>query len=189
MIRFWSANRWIVCRESRLCNHSSGSDLDQQHLPKSRYTASRALAISSKARTSPFRPAVPPLHSCQRRTITSQYFGSSSTAAPAGRLLARDQGGARAAERVQHDVPALARVPDRPLDQRHRLHGRMQIVPRRLVDKPDVALVPRPAPVPIVPRRPAVQNRLILPLIVGAAERERVLRPDHERATTCRRPR
>ena len=82
-------------------------------------------------------------------------------------LLAGDQRRARAAERVEHDVRALARVPDRPLDQRHGLHRGMQIVARRLVDEPDVALVPRAAPVMIVAVAPAVEDRLVLALVVG----------------------
>jgi hypothetical protein len=58
----------------------------------------------------------------------------------------------------------------------------MQIVARGLVDKPDIPLIARPAPVMIVAVTPAVQDRLVLPLVVGPAERERMLRPDHERA-------
>src|SRR5918996_4810584 len=99
----------------------------------------------------------------------------------ASRLLAYDQGRARAAERVQHDVPGLARVADRPLDQRHRLHGRMKIVPGWLVEEPDVTLIPGPAPVVVGTVLPAVQDRLVLALVVGAPKREGVLRPDDER--------
>ena len=67
----------------------------------------------------------------RRRTPASaarsrrQYFGielDQPRLAPG--LLAGDQRRARAAERIEHDVAALARVPDRPLDQRHRLHRR-----------------------------------------------------------------
>jgi hypothetical protein len=52
-----------------------------------------------------------------------------------------------------------------PLDQGHRLHGRVEVVPYGLVDEPHVDLA-----VPIVPGGPAVQDRLVLTLIVGAAE-------------------
>ena len=75
----------------------------------------------------------------------------------------------------------LDTVNKRPLDERHRLHCRVQIVLVQLVEEPDVALVPRAAPVVIRAVFPAVQNRLVLPLIIRATERECVLRPDHER--------
>jgi hypothetical protein len=50
---------------------------------------------------------------------------------PTPGLLTGNQGRARAGKRVQHDVLRLARVPDRPLDQRYRFHGRVQVVPDR----------------------------------------------------------
>ena len=112
----------------------------------------------------------------------STYFGSSSISRAWRPVFSqRDQGRARAAERVEHDVPALARVADRPLDQRHRLHGRVQVVPDRLVEEPDIALVPGAAPVVVAALLPAVQDRLVLALVVGAAEGEGVLGPDDER--------
>jgi hypothetical protein len=94
--------------------------------------------------------------------IVSTYFGSSSIQARmATRLLAGDQGGPGPTERVEDDVPALARIPDRPLDQRHRLHGRVQVVPDRLVDEPHVALVPSAAPAVIAAVLPAPEDRLV----------------------------
>ena len=43
-----------------------------------------------------------------------------------------------------------------------------------------VALIARTAPVVVSAFLPAVEDRLILPLVVGAAEREGILGPDHE---------
>ena len=63
----------------------------------------------------------------------------------------------------------------------------MEIVPRRLVEEPDIALIPRAAPVVVVPLLPAVEDRLVLALIVGAAEREGVSWPRSRTSTTCRR--
>jgi hypothetical protein len=52
--------------------------------------------------------------------------------APPG-ALRRDHRRAGATEGIEHGVAPLAAVEDRPLDQRHRLRRRMQVVPRRLV--------------------------------------------------------
>jgi hypothetical protein len=57
----------------------------------------------------------------------------------------------------------------------------MQIVPDRLVKEPDIALVSGAAPIVVAAVLPAIQDSLILTLIVSAAQREGVLRPDHER--------
>ena len=89
-------------------------------------------------------------------------------------LLAGDQRRARAAERIKHNVAGFARVADRPLDQGDGFHRGMEIVARRLVHEPDVALIPRATPVMIVTVAPAVEDRLVLALVVGAAEREGV---------------
>ena len=68
---------------------------------------------------------------------------------PAPRMFCCDHRRAGPAERVEHDIAAVGRVADRPLDQRNRLHRRMQIVLVRSVEEPDDALVPSPAPVVI----------------------------------------
>jgi hypothetical protein len=94
--------------------------------------------------------------------------------------LAGDQAGARAAEGVKHYVPAFRGIAQRPFDQFHRLHGGMEIIFDRLVDEPDVALVAVAAPIMVSPFLPAIEDRLILALIVRAAQCETVLGPDDE---------
>lgn len=49
-----------------------------------------------------------------------------------------------------------------------------------LVYEPNITLIPRAAPEMIGAFAPAVEHRFILPLVIGAAEREAVLRPNHE---------
>ena len=95
-------------------------------------------------------------------------------------LLAGDQRSARTAERVEHDITAFRRIADRPFHQCHRLHRRVQIVLAGLVDEPDVALIPRSAPEMIRAFLPAIEDRLVLPLLIRATEREGVLGPDHK---------
>ena len=56
----------------------------------------------------------------------------------------------------------------------------MQIVLVRLVDLPDVALIARTAPEVISAFLPAEEDWFILPMVIGAAERECVLGPDHK---------
>ena len=60
---------------------------------------------------------------------------------PATGTLRRDECGARSAEWIEDDVSGLGRVTNGALDKRDRLHGRVQIIPRGLVEKPDIALV------------------------------------------------
>ena len=55
--------------------------------------------------------------------------------------LRGDQRRAAAAERIEHEPAARARVADCPLDEPDRLHRWVQIVAARPVDEPDVALV------------------------------------------------
>jgi hypothetical protein len=56
--------------------------------------------------------------------------------------------------------------------------SRMQVVAGRFVEVPDVALVTCSAPEVVGASGPAVEDRLVLALLVGAAEREGVLGPD-----------
>src|SRR5579862_1598677 len=56
----------------------------------------------------------------------------------------------------------------------------MHIVNVRLVDEPNVALVPRTTPEVFRSLPPTVQDWFILPLVVRTPEREDVLRPNHE---------
>jgi hypothetical protein len=58
----------------------------------------------------------------------------------------------------------------------------MKVVLDRLVEEPHVALISGSAPVVIVTFAPAIENRFVLPLVIGAAEGEGVLRPDYEGA-------
>ena len=88
--------------------------------------------------------------------------------------------GAGAAERIQHNILGLARILDCPLDQINGLHGGVQIIHTRLVHKPDIALVSRTAPIPIIPIFPAIQNWFVLALIIRTPQRECVFRPYDE---------
>ena len=151
-------------------------------------TGLRSAAIPAKVRPSPSSVASLPLNSCQRRTMTSQYFGSNSISARlAAGLLARDQRRAGPAERIEHRVAALAAVPDGALHQLDRLHRRVQVVDVRLLDEPHVALVAGAAPEVIRAFLPAVQDRFVLALVVRPPHRERVLRPDDERGPVAAR--
>ena len=85
--------------------------------------------------------------------------------------------------------PACWTVGDRRLDERERLHRRMRLGLRRSRDLPDVALVAVAAPVVLGALAPAEPDRLVLPLVVGAAQDEAVLLPDDRVATSGRRPR
>ena len=94
--------------------------------------------------------------------------------------LGGDQRRARAAEWIEDDIAALGRIADGTLNQPDRFHRRVQIVLRGLVEEPDIALVAIATPVVIGTLLPAVEDRFVLALVVRAAEREGVLRPDHE---------
>src|SRR5690348_1233539 len=63
----------------------------------------------------------------------------------------------------------------------------MQIVFYGLIDKPDVALIAGAAPVMVGALFPAVEDRLVLALVVGTAEREGVLGPDDKRGPLAAR--
>ena len=135
-----------------------------------------------EARPSPSSIRRSPLHSCQRRTITSQYFGSSSTSRAWRPVFSQ-------AIRVEPEPPNGSSTMSRLLlefriARSTSATGFMvgcRSFLRRLVDEPDVALVPGAAPVVIVPCRPAVEDRLILALVVGAAEGEGVSSPRSRR--------
>ena len=85
--------------------------------------------------------------------------------------------GAGAAEGIQHNILGLARILDGTFHQIDWLHGGVQIIDARLVHKPDIALIARTAPVPIIAFLPAVKDRLVLALIIRASQREGVFRP------------
>src|SRR5947207_9889813 len=107
--------------------------------------------------------------------------------AAAAELLAGDQGRARAGEGVEHRIAAAAAVPQLGGDQRHRLHARVQLAARRPVDEEDRALgivaMPAAAGVPAATGPPgtraeAVEDVLVLKVVVGASEHRRLLDPD-----------
>ena len=56
----------------------------------------------------------------------------------------------------------------------------MQVILGGPLNVPDIALVPIAAPVAFHALRPAIEDRLVLALVIGAAEGEAVLRPDDE---------
>ena len=135
-------------------------------------------ATSSNARPDSSCRATPPVNACQRRTITSQYFGSNSITRACRPVFSQAMivvplppNGSRIVSRD------LAVVPERALDQLHRLHRRVLAVGRRPVDLPRVALVPVAAPIVRAALAPAVQDRLVLSAVVSPAQSEVVLRP------------
>lgn len=56
----------------------------------------------------------------------------------------------------------------------------LKVVLRGLLDVPHITLIASAAPVVIGTVFPPVEDGFVLPLVVGAAKRERVLRPDDE---------
>src|SRR5258708_25680178 len=56
----------------------------------------------------------------------------------------------------------------------------MQYVGLRLAHEPDASLIPRAAPEAIGALAPSIKHRFVLALVVGASERETILRPNHE---------
>ena len=91
---------------------------------------------------------------------------------PARRALTRDQCCSRAAKPVQHNGSPFAAVANSAIDQLNRLHRRMQVVAERLVNKPDIPLTAIPAPMVARAFAPAVQDRFVLPVIIGPAQCE-----------------
>lgn len=73
-----------------------------------------------------------PAGDCDTRVDGVELDGG---AAPAG-WLRRDDGGARAHERVEHEIPRPAGVLERPLDELEGLHGGMERGVGRAVDAP-----------------------------------------------------
>ncbi len=81
-------------------------------------------------------------------------------------FLAGDDCGPAARERIKDRIPALAVAPDRPFDQIHRLYGWVILATGGPLNEPHVALVPRTTPAVFGPLAPAIQNRLILTLVI-----------------------
>ncbi len=125
--------------------------------------------------------ALCPVCSCQRWTITSTYFGSSSIS--------------RARRPVRSAAISVVPEPPNGSSTMSRLLDELRIARStsatgfivgcrsffvRLVEEPHVALVAGAAPVVIGALLPAVQDRFVLALVIRPPEREGVLRPDHE---------
>ena len=94
--------------------------------------------------------------------------------------LTSDNASPRAHKRIQHDVTDPAAVFNGSLHQRHRFGRWVERNGSGLVKTPDVALVPVTAPVVLVPFPPAVEDRLVLALVIGSAQGEGTLGPDDE---------
>lgn len=99
---------------------------------------------------------------------------------PVGRIFPGDQRRAGTSERIEHHVFHLAAVSHGTLNHFDRLRGRMQIVLLGLLDLPDVALIAGVTPVIIGTIAPALQDGLVLALIVRATKSEYVLGPTNE---------
>src|SRR5207244_10978177 len=94
--------------------------------------------------------------------------------------LASDQCRAGAAERIEHEIASPTAVADGLRDQVHRFHGGVQVVGEGLIEEPHVTLIPVAAPMSLGACPPPVQDWLVLPLVIGAAQREVVLCPQGE---------
>ncbi len=79
---------------------------------------------------------------------------------------------------VQDEIADFGAVFDSALDEAERLHGRVRLGGAEAVDAPDVVLVAVAAPVAGDAFAPAEPDRLVLALIVRAAQDKAVLRPD-----------
>ena len=117
--------------------------------------------------------------SCQRRTITSTYFGSSSISRALRPPFEPRSLSCPTTKGIHHHFPRATGIADCPFHQFHRLHGRMQIVLGWLLDLPDIPLVRSPHQWRSR-LRAAVQYRFVLALVVGATQGESILGPDDE---------
>jgi hypothetical protein len=85
---------------------------------------------------------------------------------------------ARSTKAIEHCIARLAAIADGALDQCHWLPRRIKVIPRRLVEVPDIPLVARTAPVMLYASLPAIEHGFELLMIVCAAQRKGVLGPD-----------
>jgi hypothetical protein len=81
-------------------------------------------------------------------------------------LFAGDHGGTGAAEEVQNDFACLATVCDRVLDQSDWLHRWMFFAPHGAIEVPDGGLGSICVPVVRGGGLPAVQDGLVLPVVI-----------------------
>nr|DAK40850.1 MAG TPA: hypothetical protein [Caudoviricetes sp.] len=93
-------------------------------------------------------------------------------------LLTGHHGGAAAAEGVQHDAVLLAAVRDGIGHQIQRLARRMILIALGLGEIPDGGLLSVRVPGMLSVLQKPVQHRLMLPLIITAAQHQAVLHPD-----------
>src|SRR6185312_11795188 len=168
-VRVPRADLRLDCRKLLVAPFNSGRILQ----PPRRYIVEGPAAIEKRFLTCVLLPA-PDNHVAVPRLQFNQPRLPS-------RLLTRDQRRTGPAEDIENGVPSLAAVAERPLDQFHRLHRRMFEVRHGPLDGPHVALITCTAPEVIRSVAPPIEDRLVHPLVVRTAQREMVLRPNHER--------
>ena len=106
------------------------------------------------------------------------FFIQLHHAADAIHVLARHHGRAGTAEGVDDHGVLLGRVPDGVTQQVERLAGRMVGVALRFGEVPDGRLLAVGVPRMLAVLQETVHNRLMLPLIIRAAQHQRILHPD-----------
>src|ERR1035437_5871067 len=100
----------------------------------------------------------------------------------ASEFFARDQRGSAAAEKIQNDIASLRAVLESALDQRDRLHRRVQPVGGRLRGCPQRRLCLVAEPAITLPAQVAVEDRLMLKFVAAESPPEGVFGPDDLRA-------
>jgi len=109
-------------------------------------------------------------------TIHISWIELDQSTFPVG-FFASDQRAARTRKAIEDRIPRLAAVPNCPLNQLHRLLGGMQFVDRGFVYQPQITLVTRAAPEVLCALAPPIEDRLVLPLVVGPPQRKVALGP------------
>lgn len=108
----------------------------------------------------------------------AELFVQFDGAADAVSLFTGDQRAARTAEGVQYRSVAHAGVHNGIGQERDGFHGRMIAILLRLVELPDGGLFASGVPLVLAFLFPAIQHRLMLPLIRRSAQYQRLLLPD-----------
>src|SRR5699024_11133016 len=93
-------------------------------------------------------------------------------------LLTGNEGRTGAAEGVQHHRVCHTGVADGISQQRDRLHGGMVAVLLGFVELPDSGFLPARVPLVLAVFLPAVQHRLMLPLVRRTSQHKGLLLPD-----------
>ena len=94
--------------------------------------------------------------------------------------LAGNQGRAGTAKRIEDAVAGTTAIANGSFYELNRLHSRMQIIDGGLGDRPDIALISISAPIMGPAGFPAIENRFVLTLVIGATERESIFGPNQE---------